>query len=163
MKSDYTIDQLRRTMKVVLAVDDSLASEQAVNDVAARSWPADTIVRLLHVVGKVVPPAASLWYDARGSLKTAHEQVVARNQTLVDGFAERVAKRGLGVEATVKEGNPAKLIVKEAIDWGADLIVLGWNRHSKIRQMLITDVAHYVLDHAPCSVEIVHRREKADD
>jgi nucleotide-binding universal stress UspA family protein len=106
-------------MKVVLAVDDSPASEQAVNEVAARALPADTIVRLLQVVGKVVPPAASLWYDAGGSLETAHEQVVARNQTLVDGFAERVVKGGLVVQATVKEGDPGKLIVKEAIDWGA--------------------------------------------
>jgi hypothetical protein len=54
-----------------------------------------------------------------GSLETAHEQVVARNQTLVDGFAERVVKGGLVVQATVKEGDPGKLIVKEAIDWGA--------------------------------------------
>jgi len=149
-------------MKVVLAVDDSPASEQAVNEVAARSWPADTIVRLLHVVGRVVPPAASLWYDAGGSLETAHEQVVARNQTLVDGFAERVVKSGLVVQATVKEGDPGKLIVKEAIDWGADLIVLGWHRHSKLRQMIMTDVPHYVVDHAPCSVEIVHEKEKTN-
>lgn len=58
----------------------------------------------------------------------------------------------------MKEGDPGKVIIHEAIEWHADLIVLGWHGYGKLRRLVTGDVSQYVIDHAPCSVEIVHQK-----
>jgi nucleotide-binding universal stress UspA family protein len=62
-------------------------------------------------------------------------------------------------KAMVKDGDPARVIVREAKEWGADLIVMGSSGYSHLKRMLMRSVTQYVVDHAPCSVEIAHRKE----
>jgi nucleotide-binding universal stress UspA family protein len=144
-------------MKVLLPIDESQFSEQAVREVEERFGTLGTTVRILHVVAKFVPPAAALW-DAGGSLEAAREQVVSRYRRLVEGVAERLTARGITVDTAIRDGDPGKVIVNEAKEWGADLIILGSHGHTRLVRMVIRSVAQYVIDHAPCSVEIVHQR-----
>ncbi len=46
----------------------------------------------------------------------------------------------------------AEAIVAEAIEWGADLIVLGFPRRSELATRLLGSVTLRVLQHAPCPV-----------
>ncbi len=146
-------------MKVLLPIDESQFSEQAVREVEERFGTPGTTVRILHVVAKFVPPAAALW-DAGGSLEAVREEVVSRYQRLVEGVAERLTAGGVTAETAIKDGDPGKVIVNQAKEWGADLIVLGSHGHSRVVRMLLGSVAKYVVDQAPCSVEIVHRKEQ---
>lgn len=72
---------------------------------------------VLHAVAKFVPPAATL-LDAGGSLKAARAKVVSNYQDLVDGVARRLQAKGIAAEPIVKDGEPGKVIVKEAKEWG---------------------------------------------
>lgn len=131
-------------------------------EVEERFATPDTTVRVLHVVGTFVPPAAAL-LDAGGSLEGVREEVASRYQALVESAAERLRRRGITAEAVVKDGNPGKVIVNEAKDWGADVIVVGSHGHSGLERLLMGSVAQYVVDHAPCSVEVAHRKESKGD
>ena len=51
--------------------------------------------------------------------------------------------------------SPAKLILKEATTWGADLIVMGSHGRRGLKRFLIGSVSESVAMHAGCSVEIV--------
>jgi nucleotide-binding universal stress UspA family protein len=144
-------------MKILLAIDESPFSEEAIREVEERFRAPDTTVRVLHVVAKFVPPAAALW-DAGGSVEAAREEVVSRYQGLVEGVAERLTARGSIAETAIRDGAPGKVIVNEAKEWGADLIVLGSHGHTRLVRMLLGSVAQYVVDHAPCSVEIAHQK-----
>ena len=147
----------------MLAIDESQSSEEAIREVEERFAQSDVSIRVLHVVAKFVPPAASLW-DAGGSPDVARAEVVSRFRTLVDETAERLGALGFGAEGTVKDGDPGKVIVQAAKEWGADLIVIGAPSHSRLQRMLTGDVPQYVLNHAPCSVEVVHGKEpKSND
>lgn len=146
-------------MKLLLAVDDSPYSEEAVTEVGERSWPTDTTVRVLHAVEKFVPPAAELWYDAGGNLDRAREEVKQRAEEMVERVAERLRGCGLPVETVVRDGDPRKVIVDEAKDWSADLIVVGSHGYTALKRMLLGSVAQAILDHAPCSVEVVHHKQ----
>ena len=42
---------------------------------------------------------------------------------------------------------------------GADLIVVGSRGHAGLRRLIERSVAHYVVDHAHCPVEVVHAKE----
>ena len=76
-----------------------------------------------------------------------------------EGVARELRERGLSAEAVVQDGQPGPAIVQEAREWGANLIVIGTRGHTGIVRLLEGSVSRYVLDHAPCPVEVVHTRE----
>ena len=146
-------------MKVLLAIDEEEASEEAVSEVAGRTWEEGTTVRVLHAVGKFVPPAQELWHDAGGNLDEARHVIKTRAELEAGQAAERLRRQGLTVEVVVRDGEPGPAIVKDAREWGASLIVIGSRGHTGIRRMLEGSVSQYVVDHAPCPVEVVHRKQ----
>lgn len=145
-------------MKLLLAIDDSPYSEAAVESVTSRPWPSDTTVRVLSAVEPIVPPATELWYDAGGSLERARQETVKHYEELTQRIAERLQSANLIVETAVRDGDPRSVIVDEAKDWSADLIVVGSHGRTGIVRLLLGSVAHSVVSHAPCSVEVVRKK-----
>jgi nucleotide-binding universal stress UspA family protein len=145
-------------VKLLLAIDESPHSEDAIREVEERFGAVDITVRVLHVVAKFVPPAASLW-DVGGSPDAARAEVVNRFRAVVERAVERLKARGFAAEGIVKDGNPGKVVVREATEWDADLIVIGAPSHGKLHSIVTGNIPQYVLNHAPCSVEIVHGKE----
>ena len=143
-------------MKVLLAVDEEPGSEEAVNEVGSRRWEEGTTVRVLHAVDKFVPPAQELWHDAGGDLSQARREIRDRSKQLTERAADWLREQGLTVETTVRDGKPGPAVVEEAKEWGADLVVVGSRGHSGIRRLLEGSVSKYVVDHASCTVEVVH-------
>jgi nucleotide-binding universal stress UspA family protein len=73
--------------------------------------------------------------------------------------SETLKRKGLKVESAVREGDARFEIVEEARKWSADLIVLGSHGYTGIKRLLLGSVASSVVSHAPCSVEIVRRKQ----
>lgn len=146
-------------MKILLAVDGSERSAAAVEAVTARPWPPGTTVRVLSAVERVVPPAAEVWYDAGGSLEQARQEMTKHADQLTAGVAETLRASGLTVEAAVRDGDPRSVIVDEAEKWDADLIVVGSHGYTGLKRWLLGSVAQSVVAHAPCSVEVVRRKQ----
>ncbi len=147
-------------MKVLLAIDEEPCSEEAINEVGARPWEAGTTVRVLRAVGKFVPPAQGLWHDAGGDLERARQEIKDRSMELAERTCVWLREQGLDAQAAVRDGEPGPAIVEEAKEWGADLIVVGSRGHTGLRRMLTGSVSQYVVDHAPCPVEVVHVKQK---
>jgi hypothetical protein len=95
-------------MKVLLAVDEDAASEEAVNQVRVRRWEEGTTVRVLHVVGDFVPPAQELWFDAGGDPDRAREEIRERSTDLTRRVGGWLREQGLAVETAVRDGEPAR-------------------------------------------------------
>jgi nucleotide-binding universal stress UspA family protein len=146
-------------MKILLAVDGSPYSAAAAEAVSQRPWPPGSIVRVLSAVEDVVPPAAELWYDASGSLEEANRQLTKQAQALIDQVAETMRANGLTVETLVQHGDPRSVIIDEAREWDADLIVVGSHGYTGIKRWLLGSVAQSVVSHAPCSVEVVRPKQ----
>lgn len=130
--------------------------EQAVEEVSRRTWPAETTVRVLHAVGKFVPPVQELWYDAGGNLDQARQVVKDGFLTLVEAAAKRLAEHDLSTETSIRDGEAGKTIIREPKEWKADLIVIGSRGHAPFERLLTGSVSHYVVDNASCAVEVVH-------
>lgn len=145
-------------MKILLAIDGSEYSAEAVKAVAERPWPEGTQVRVLTAVEPIAPPAAELWYDAGGSLERARQEMTAHAEQLTAGVAETLRASGLSAEPAVRDGEPRSVIVDEAREWGADLIVVGSHGYTGLKRWLLGSVAQSVVGHAPCSVEVVRRK-----
>lgn len=145
-------------MKILLAVDGSEYSADAVREVAERPWPTGTTVRVLSAVEAITPPAPELWYDAGGSLERARQEMRKSAEQLTAGVSEKLGASGLTAETSVRDGDPRAVIVDEAKDWGADLIVVGSHGYTGVKRWLLGSVAQSVVSHAPCSVEVVRRK-----
>lgn len=148
-------------MKILLAIDNSEYSAEAVKEIALRPWPPHSIVRVLSVVESVTPPATELWYDAGGSLERVQQEMNKHATELTMSTAKKLEGKGFTVETTVRDGDPRSEIVDEAENWSADLIVLGSHGYTGVKRFLLGSVASSVVSHARCSVEVVRRREKA--
>lgn len=144
-------------MRVLLAIDGSPHSEAAIAEVGDRPWQNGTTIEVLTVLYSMAPLAI----DPAFVLAAVHvEQIEAqrrRAETLVDDARERLRRAVPNVEVvtTVLEGTPQDVIVQEARDSGADLIVVGSHGHGRLRRLVLGSVAGAVVANAPCSVHVV--------
>ena len=146
-------------MKILLAIDDSKYSAWAVREVAKRPWPKGTTVRVLTVAEPFPQVALEPWYGARESLERIDQELQKRARNLTKRTSDNLKKKGFKVDTAVRQGNARSEIVDEAETWRADLIVMGSHGYTGIKRFLLGSVASSVVSHAPCSVEIVRRKQ----
>jgi nucleotide-binding universal stress UspA family protein len=63
----------------------------------------------------------------------------------------------------ILEGNAKEVIVEEAREWRADLIVVGSHGYGRLRRMVLGSVAGAVVANAPCSVQVVRQSGEIDN
>ena len=147
-------------MRILLAVDGSRYSADVMDAVLSRFWPESGIVRVLSAV----EPEEVI--DSKGPdlSATAKPAPLKATEELVEWVADSLVSYGFQAGTAVKPGDPREVIVNEATDWQADLIVMGAYGHSGVRNWQIGSVAESVAKHARCSVELVrkHRTRSAD-
>lgn len=144
-------------MKILLAIDDSRYSSDATEEVAARPWPAGTIVRVLSAVD-ITPLAAEPVFIANLDIDTMRDEIGRRYEKLMARAADSLREKGLSAETVLRQGDPRSVIVDEAKEWDADLIVVGSHGYSGLKRWLLGSVAHSIVSHAPCSVEVVRKK-----
>jgi nucleotide-binding universal stress UspA family protein len=143
--------------RIVVGVDGSKAAEAAVRAVAEREWPKGSEARVIIVdeplapsfVGNLIPPVRR-WTD----------EVNKEGQEWVRGIAENAAEilraAGLTVSALVKEGDPKRVLVTEAEEWGADSIFVGSVGFSNaLERFMLGSISAAIAARAHCSVEVV--------
>jgi len=145
-------------MKILLAVDGSSPSQQAIEEVARRPWPPASTVRIISVARPYVP-SASEFVPAALTPQEVMQQHEEEARHIAARAADYIGQGGLPVEAVARLGDPRTAIVDEARDWGADLIVVGSHGRTGLERLLLGSVAQSVAAHAPCSVELVRRRQ----
>jgi nucleotide-binding universal stress UspA family protein len=145
-------------MKVLLAFDGSDHSHAALVEVASRDWPVHTEIEVLTVVHSRWPAVGDPFF----TVASAHIESMLEQQhdapDLLKGAVAKInelAPHLVAVSGKTLEGIPHEVIVKEAEDWGADLIVLGSHGYGPIRRALLGSVAAAVAVEAPCPVEII--------
>jgi len=142
-------------MKVLIAIDDSRFSETIVKAVLARPWPANTELKVLHVVE---PPSLLMGREMAGpdpEFEAVWNAVRGNAKELVAKITEKLQASGLNVTPALVEGDPKSQIIDTANDWHADLIVVGSHGRTGLNRFLMGSVSDAVVRHAHCSVEVV--------
>ena len=135
-----------KPMRIILAVDGSKHSFDAVDSVAKRPWPKGTEVKLVHVIEP--PPVPFSGADISAELFVRARRVF---EAALSQFKER---EDIRVSTLALEGSAKQKIIEEAEEWKADLIVVGSHGYNAFQRMLLGSVSHAVAQHAKCSVEI---------
>jgi nucleotide-binding universal stress UspA family protein len=147
-------------MKILLAIDGSAPSKDAIDEVAHRPWPSPSTLRILSVIQPYTPPATEMVL-ASATLEEIRQHQAQDAEQLTRHAGERIVAPGLSVETAVREGDPRTAIVDAADEWEADLIVVGSHGRTGLERLVMGSVAQAVVAHAHCSVEVVRRRTKA--
>jgi nucleotide-binding universal stress UspA family protein len=144
-------------MNILLAIDGSPHSEAAIADVARGSWPDGTAIEILTVLHASAPLAVDPALVIGALYVEQTEERWRRPTMLVNAARDRIEGDAWGVEVTTKiiEGNPRDVILDEAREWGADLIVVGAGGYGGRRRVVLGSVAGAVVATAPCSVQVV--------
>jgi nucleotide-binding universal stress UspA family protein len=151
-------------MKILLAVDGSNCGEAAASEVARRPWPAGTEVRVVSAVELPFVPTTETWALPDSYYSQLEQAGYEQAHRTVNGVVERLrataAERPAPLEITshVVTGSARDVILGEADEWGADLIVVGSHGRRGLQRFLLGSVSQAVAAHAHCSVEIVRCR-----
>ena len=153
-------------MRILLAVDGSSFSDEAISEVVSRPWPAGSEVKVLTAYQVPLIPTPEVWAISDEYLPALER--LAREQSL-SIVEEAVAALGGGLDKSltvsgeVLLGLPREAILEEAERWHADLIVLGSHGYGAWRGFLLGSVSRAIVAQAKCSVEVVHRRQGHDE
>jgi nucleotide-binding universal stress UspA family protein len=137
--------------KVVVAADGSPASNQGLAqaaDLAQRLGAKVFVVFVRHL------PATALVGTAIAQpsmLETLDEQ---ESEVRLDAI-RLVGSTGAAWEFVVRAGSPGEELVKVVEETGADLLVVGSNRHSSMRNLILGSTAAYLATHSPAAVLVM--------
>lgn len=139
-------------MRVLIAIDDSKFSEEAVLAVARQIRPEGSAVCILTVLQPIaLSPVPQM--DARYAPELEAQAKEAR--VLVDRAATILRESGFKVETAIAKGDIRLEIIDSAAEWKADLIVVGSHGRTGLPRLVLGSVAEFVARNAPCSVQIV--------
>jgi nucleotide-binding universal stress UspA family protein len=148
-------------VRIFIGVDGSRASATAVGEVASRTWPAMSEVRLIAVndpltatfVGKFIPTVRKAINEANQADRTWLNKILERS-------CDQLRSSGLKVRSEILEGDPKQLLIATAGAWGADCIFVGSLGFSnRFERFLLGSVSAAVAARAHCSVEVVRSRK----
>ena len=131
-------------MKVLVAVDAISSDRASVRAAVERPWPTNTCFCLLNVFNPFPFTAAPIIQDR---LKG---QVLQNLETAARPFR----KAGWDTITEIIAGTARRDIIRFAMDWRADLVIVGCNDLGDLGRFLLGSIARSVVRHAPCSVEV---------
>jgi nucleotide-binding universal stress UspA family protein len=147
-------------MKILLAVDDSAYSKEALRSMVAQFKDQDAEVRVLSVVEPVsVYISADAFPHFTPQVQEIEEDRKQQANELVAALTQQLQQERFKASGVVDVGDAKTKILENASNWGADLIVLGSHGWKGINRFLLGSVSEAVARHAPCSVEIVRLRQ----
>jgi nucleotide-binding universal stress UspA family protein len=144
--------------KPLVAVDFSPAATRALAH-AAEVTAAGVEIHAVHAWQLPTGSwGATLLGQARFPWSTVRDAVLssvqAQSDKLVAAQASRLAGRKLVVDLV--QGPASTAVTDQAAAGGHDLIAIGTHGHRGFRRLLLGSVAENVVNHAPCSVLVVH-------
>ncbi len=143
-------------MKILLAIDGSLCSDRAVEEVARRPWPDGTSVKVLTALEPPMPPTPETWAVPASYFEEIETALRQQGKNIIDSALQKLkANKTLSLSSIIVLGSPRPVILDEAESWSADLIVLGSHGYGAVKRFLLGSVSQAVVSHAKCSVEVV--------
>lgn len=145
--------------RILVPVDNSATSRYALEEALRFAKNEKAALRLVHVVD-----LAQFAWSANEFLDVPQLQAALKEgglQILAETLAH-VREAGIEAETALLEtwgGILAKAIVDDALNWNADLIVMGTHGYGGLTHMLLGSVAEGVMRHTPVPVLLVRNKE----
>jgi nucleotide-binding universal stress UspA family protein len=135
-------------MRIVVGADGSSASLTALGLVTRTAWPAGTLIRLVTAYELPVDWSGMAPTSAAVTAEEAEQDTLDSLRQL----SELLRQNGYPTETVVVQGRPADVLLAEADELAADLVVVGSRGLGVTASALLGSVSAALVDHAPCPV-----------
>lgn len=151
-------------VRMIVGIDGSPGSEEAVRAVAARTWPPNSEVKLMVVDDPLVPTMVGKFISPLvETIEESNAEDWARDEEMLAKSAEMLRGTDIKVLTEIRRGDPKKELPKAAEEWRADCIFVGSAGFSnRLERFVLGSVSAAVAARAHCSVEVV-RNSSNDD
>lgn len=155
--------------RIVIGVDGSAGSRAAVKAAARRNWTDGSELRILVAddalkgspIWLLIPPVKEFIDEVRAEEQTHSERLALE---AVKELRARLKNDKITVSSVVETGDPKRVLVKHAEEFGADCIFTGATGFSnRLERLVLGSVSSAVAARATCSVEIVRERKAVTD
>jgi nucleotide-binding universal stress UspA family protein len=153
------IEEPGSPLRLIVGIDGSPGSEEAVRAVAARTWPAGSEVKVIIVddplvppiVGEIIPPLAETIEESNAEYWALDKKTLADAAALLRGT-------DIKVSTNIRLGDPKKELPQAAEEWSADCIFVGSAGFSnRFERFVLGSISAAVAARAHCSVEVVRK------
>lgn len=162
--------------KILVALDYSDISKQALNEAIALAKATGAQLTILHVISAsedgypdtsalyrvdIGYPDAEIYQEVMQRYAQQWQEFEEQSLKTLQSFARDAEMTGVTVDVAQYFGEPQSTICAVARHVNADLIVMGRRGHSGLGELILGSVSNYVVHHAPCSVLTVQQRSTA--
>ena len=143
-------------MRILLPIDDSPGSEEAITLLIDQMKPFGAEVYLMHVLDPFPErKAKEIRSDGMPDFVSARLMQREFARELLERAAKKLRGAGFLVSHSMQEGEVIATILSETKVWRADLIVMGSHPRKGIKGFFSRSVSEDVSREAVCSVEVV--------
>jgi nucleotide-binding universal stress UspA family protein len=139
--------------RILIATDGSDKSRKAAEEGVELAKALGAEIIALNVVNEVV--IASAVRQLGSDKKEVEDKLMAAGKKAVDAIQKMAADQGVKVDAIVRTGAPANVVIDMAAANNADLIIMGSHGESGASKLLIGSVVQKVLYWATIPVLVV--------
>ena len=144
------------SVRRAVAVDGFEGSRNAAESLAARPWPAGTEIRVWSAVDLGLSAL-----DA-AHLESQRAAAMQRTEDAIDSARRILEAAGLQTFSSISVfvASPKEIILQEAANWPADVIVLGSHGHGGFSGFPLGSTSEAVATHAACSVAVIRAKNE---
>ena len=163
---------MNKKMRILIAYDGSACSKEALHELHRAALPLQCEAVVVSVCDAVMPADVLPTADVRSGPQA---EVIAREiEIIVEGTRSRaleaVSEARLLVDEAIQQlrtifpnwklhgeamvGTPSSAIIKAAVEWNIELIIVGTHGRSAIGRLILGSVSHEIAVTAPCSVRV---------
>jgi nucleotide-binding universal stress UspA family protein len=155
--------------RIVIGVDGSPGAHAAVKAVAKRNWTEGSELRIVvaddalkgNPIWLLIPPVRDFVEETRAEEHTQSQHMaLSAAKALRDGLNNDK----ITVSSVVETGDPKRVLIKHADEFGADCIFTGATGFSnRLERLVLGSVSSAIAARATCSVEVVRERKAVTD
>ena len=145
-------------MKILVAYDGSECADAALGHLRRAGLPGDAQIKVLSVVENWLPPPSGLEIIEHIDGDQEYLALARRGRARLASM-----EPGWDVKSESGAGSPATVIIENADEWGAELIVVGSHGRTALGQFFFGSVSQKVLHEARRSVRVARGRIEEPD
>jgi nucleotide-binding universal stress UspA family protein len=146
---------------ILVPIDGSDTAKRGLHEAIMLAKGNGTTLRLVHIANTAV--VALEYAETSAPTEDWSARRLAVGEAALKEAESIVKQNGLHSESVMLEttiDNTGELIVKQAVDWHADVIVMGTHGRRGLSRLVLGSNAEYVLRHAAIPVLLVRMQSK---
>ena len=137
--------------KILVPVDGSDISYRALDSALFLSERLGSKITAIHVIEKV----PTVYIQSQKILDEILESHKNESQKILDECSSIATKKGIGINTTLLEGNPASTILEFSQMEKYEVIIIGSRGKGHFKELILGSVSSKILHHSLCPVLLI--------